>query len=199
MNLSEALEQIDSIHEHLAKGEEYRGYRPLSLVISGLLGLLAALVQPWLAVDDPLEFVSYWLMVACLCATVAGGATLFGYIRDEDEFARRRTRTVMRQFLPCLLVGAIVTVVLARAEHTGATVRFLPGLWSLLYGLGAVASLPYLPRLAGLVAVWYLAAGCLLLMLGLPATPGSVGLPFGIGQVLAGIVLYLTRRPEMNG
>jgi uncharacterized membrane protein YeaQ/YmgE (transglycosylase-associated protein family) len=197
MNVGEALEQIDSIHEHLAKAEEYRGYRPLALVVSGVLGLLAGFVQPWLVTTgDPAGFVSYWLALACVCGAVAGGATLFGYVAHEDEFSRRRTRTVMRQFVPCLLAGAVVTVALSRAERPDA-VSLLPGLWSLLYGLGALASLPYLPRLAGAVAAWYLAVGGLLLLVDSgPLAGWSVGVPFGVGQMLAGAVMFVARRPE---
>jgi hypothetical protein len=198
MNLAEALERIDTIHTHLARGEQYHGYRPAALALSGIAGLLAALVQPLLvAADDPLAFVRYWVIVALTCAAVAGSATVAGYLFREDELARRRTRIVLRQFLPCLVAGVIVTIALSRGEGTAITIPLLPALWALLYGLGIVASLPYLPRLTALVAVWYLAAAVVLFSHG-EALPGgwAVGVPFGVGQLLAAGVLTLDRRKE---
>jgi hypothetical protein len=201
VDVTDALDRIGDIHSHLAKAEEYRGYRPAALAASGLLGLLAALAQPWLsAQDDPSAFLRYWIVAGLACAAVAGSATAIGYVRQEDEFARRRSRTVMRQFVPCLLAGIAVTVALGRPDRLASSVILLPGLWTLLFGLGTVASVPYLPRLAAAVAAWYLLAGWLLLsFLEGPVPSGwSVGLPFGIGQLLAAGVLYSARRSEVE-
>jgi hypothetical protein len=199
MDLSEALEQIDTIHAHLARGEQYRGYRPLALALSGVLGLAAALLQPAIvARDDSLGFAGYWVVVALASALVAGGATLAGYLFREDELARRRTRIVLRQFLPCLFAGAAVTAALLQPERRDTAVSLLPGLWALIYGLGTVASLPYLPRRAALVAGWYLLVGVVLLgVVEGPVPSGwSVGVPFGAGQLFACIVLLTARGGE---
>lgn len=197
MNLDDALDQLDAIHAHLARSETYRGYRPAGLALSGVVGLAAALAQPWaVPADEPLVFVRYWLLVAAGCAALAGGGTVVGYFTREDEFARRRTRTVLGQFLPCLAVGGALTLALSR--HAGADVALLPGLWSLLFGLGTVASLPYLARSAGWVAGWYFAAGLLLLLnIDGPVPAGwTVGVPFGVGQILAAVALG---RPRSGG
>jgi hypothetical protein len=197
MDLGEALEQIDSIHAHLARSEQYRGYRPLALALSGVVGLAAALVQPLaVAEGDASGFVGYWVLMALGCALVAGGATMAGYVFREDAVARRRTRVVIRQFLPCLLAGAVATLALVEPQRYESAVNLLPGLWALLYGLGVVASLPYLPRLAGLVVIWYLVTGILLLYLVEGPVPSgwTVGLPFGLGQLLAALIL-ITGRP----
>jgi hypothetical protein len=201
MNVTDALERIVAIHSHLAKAEEYRGYRPAALAASGVLGLLAPLAQPWLsAEDDASAFVRYWIGTGLACAALAGSATVIGYLRQEDEFARRRTRTVMIQFLPCLFTGVAVTAALARPDRLAGSVVFLPGLWALMYGLGTVASLPYLPRLAGVVAAWYLVAGWMLLSFVEGPVPSgwTVGLPFGAGQLLAAGILYTARRSEVE-
>jgi hypothetical protein len=201
VNVTDALERISTIHSQLAKGEEYRGYRPLALAVSGLVGLLLALLQPSLIEpDDPAAFVRYQVIGALVCAVLAGSATAVNYLRRDDEFARRRTRTVLRQMLPCLFAGAIVTAVLARPEHLRQGVTLLPGLWALFYGLGTVASLPYLPRSAGGVAGWFLTSGGILLCIVEGPVPSgwTVGLPFGIGQLLAALVLYSAGRPEIH-
>jgi hypothetical protein len=199
MNVTDALEQIEAIHAQLAKGEEYRGYRPLALALSGLLGLLAAALQGcFVSEPDPAAFVRYWVLVALAAASVAGGGTVAAYLTHEDGHARRRTRTVIAQMLPSLLAGGVLTAALSRPGRASETVALLPGLWSLIYGLGTVASLPYLPRLAAAVAAWYLLAGAVLLWTAEGAVPSgwSAGLPFGTGQLLAAAILYRRDRLE---
>src|SRR5262249_33867733 len=139
MDLAEALERIDAIHGHLARGERYRGYRPLALALSGVAGLLAAAAQPLFVADDPGSFVAYWVAGALACGGLAGGATVHGYFFREDDLARRRTAVVLRQFVPCLFAGVVVTVVLSRQPWRPLAVGLLPGLWALLFGLGTTA------------------------------------------------------------
>jgi len=193
MDLDDALDQLDAIHSHLARAETYHGYRPFALAVSGVAGLVAAVAQPWcVPADDPLRFAWYWLAVAVAGAILAGGVTVLAYFTREDEFLRKRTRTVLGQFVPCLFVGAVSSHLLMRQE---ATVAYLPAVWAMVYGLGIVASLPYVPRAGGLVAAWFLGCGLFLAV----ATQGPVpagwaaGVPFGIGQLLAAYVFRQAR------
>jgi hypothetical protein len=64
-----------------------------------------------------------------------------------------------------------------------------------IFGLGVFASRPVLPRPLLVVGVWYVAAGLgvLLLARGEQAlSPLAMGVPFGVGQGLAAVLLYLT-------
>src|SRR4051794_41275083 len=111
MRVNEALGQIAEIHDHLARAEQYRGFHPLSVAGSGVVGLAAALVQPWLvATDDPAAFVRFWLVVAAVGGGIGVGPAVDAYLRHEDEFARRRTRRGIGQFLPCVAAGLCVTL-----------------------------------------------------------------------------------------
>lgn len=194
MNLDDALEQLDLIHAHLARAETYHGYRPYALAGSGIAGLTAALAQPWfVAPTDAPGFTYYWLWVAVGCAVLAVGATILGYFTREDEFEQRRTRTVLGQFVPCLLVGGILTHVFLRVPDA---VVYLPAAWGLVYALGVIASQPYLPRSISYVAIWYLSWGLLLtLVVEGPVPAGwTVGVPFGFGQMFSGFVCYRARK-----
>jgi hypothetical protein len=197
MNITDALERINAIHEHLAKAEVYRGYHPLLVGLSGGCGLLAAAVQPWFVEPvGPVSFLRYWLLVGAGCALLASSPTLLRGLLAEDSAARRRTLTVGGQFLPCLLAGAAVTLALSRLEIEGA-IALLPGLWALFFGLGIVASRPYLPRSAAWVAGWYLVVGLVVLLgaTGPAALSGwTVGVPFGVGQLWMALVFRSARR-----
>jgi hypothetical protein len=192
MNVSRALDQIAEIHQQLAKGEVYRGYRPVPVACSGVAGLLAAAAQPrGLGWSDPIAFVLYWSVVAAVCGIIASSEILHNYIVHESSNERRRTRRVVGQFLPALAAGAIVTGILTRLNPM--MVPALPGLWATFFGLGIFASRPYLPRASGWVALYYFAAGVALLSVApapIARSAWSVGGTFGAGQLLAALVLY---------
>jgi hypothetical protein len=193
MRVTEALAQIEAIHGHLARWEVYRGFRAGAVALEGVVALAAAWAQPRLvAAGDAAGFVAYWSLVALACGLIGAGAALRAYRATADEHLRRQTRHVAAQLPPCVAAGAVMTPCLLR----GAAAAWLPGLWATLFGLGLVAARPYLPRLVGAVALFYLAAGGLLLAHAADASTLSgwqVGLPFGFGHLLAALVLYRDR------
>ena len=192
MDFTRALTQIAEIHQQIAKGEVYRGYRSVPVAASGIVGLAAAWLQrPGLAASDPAGFVIYWTAVASLAGVVGVSEIAYNYAVHEDATERRRTRRVVGQFMPSLLAGAVIGASFVRLGP--AVVSLLPGLWAICFGIGVFASRPYLPRASGFVALFYYVAGIALLWIaGGPAPPGawSVGGTFGAGQLFAALVLY---------
>jgi hypothetical protein len=191
MRVNDALDQITQIHDHLARAEQYRGFHPLAVAASGLIGVLAAAVQPWVvATDDSTAFVRFWLIVAAAGGGVGLSPAVDAYVRREDEFARRRTRRVIGQFLPCVVAGLCVTLAVGR--FGGQTVALLPGLWAVLFALGVFAARPYLPRATGWVGLYYLGAAAAMLA-NPPADFTQAGWTFGlvflVGQLATAAVL----------
>ena len=196
----DALAQISDIHAHLAKGEVYRGFRSLPVALSGAVGLLAAVVEPrFVAAGVSAVQVRYWLCAAIVCGLIGGGPTIVNFLWRDDAFARRRTLRVLGQFAPALVAGWGITLAISRF-HQGPTF-LLPGLWSVVFGLGVFAARPYLPRATGWVALHYLLTGCGLLWCGEAVAPlfgWAVGGTFGAGQAAAALVLFwnLERRDD---
>ena len=196
MRIDKALEQISEIHEHLAKSQIYRGYRTVPVVVSGVLAIVAAAVQPFiLSGVDPRSYVLYWTLVAVVAFFIAGGSIIYGYLREHDPHVRQRTVVVVGQLAPSLAVGVMVTLAFLLAEEP-ILISFLPGIWALLYGLGLFSSKPFLPRMMGWVALFYILCGSVLLRRAVDLDPGSLspwetGIPFGVGQILGGLILYL--------
>lgn len=185
-----ALEQIAQIHEHLARNEVYRGWRPVPVASSGLVGLAAA---AWQSVSaEPLEpwsFVRYWLVVGAVALIVGCSEIVWHYAR-ANETDRRRSRQVIGQFLPALVAGALVTGALVRLSP--ALVSLLPGLWALLYGVAIFAARPFVPRASAWVGVYYWTAGGALLWsaTSVALSPWAVGGTFGVGQLLAAATIH---------
>ena len=192
MDLSRALGQLADIHQQIAKGEIYRGYRSLPIAASGLMGYFAAWMQvPGLGASDPIGFVVYWVTVATCAGLVGASEIIYNYVVHEDTTERRRTRRVIGQFVPSVAAGAAVGAGVVRFDPSA--VPLLPGLWALCFGLGVFASRPYLPRATGWVALYYCSAGTALIWTAAPAAPISgwtVGGVFAVGQLFASAVLW---------
>jgi hypothetical protein len=191
MDLTRALDDIAEIHRQIAKAEVYRGYRSAPIAGSALIGVVAAFLQPAGLALDPGGFVTYWTAIAACAAFVGSIEIVYNYIVHDDAAARRRTRMVIGQFLPSVAGGAAITAGVVHFDP--ALVPMLPGLWALCFGIGAFASRLYLPRATGWVALYYYAAGILLMWIAHPAAPlsaWSVGGTFAAGQLFASAVLW---------
>jgi hypothetical protein len=196
MELRDALTQISEIRRQMARTEVFRGYRAVPVAFSGVLALGAAAIQAaWIA--NPQEELPAYLALwvgAAVASTVGAGTEMILRARQSlSPWRREITWLAVEQFLPCLVAGGLLTLVLVR--FAPESLWMLPGLWQILYSLGVFASCRLLPRATFVVAVFYLATGLTSLALARgPAalSPWAMGLPFGIGQLLAATVLYRT-------
>ena len=205
MQLRDALSQIAEIRQQMARTEVFRGYRSATTAFSGLLALLAATVQPYVA-PDPVErltpYLILWVIVAGVSLVVVGIEMTLRYRRSSSPLQREVTLLAVEQFVPSLVAGATVTVVIARFAKDVAWM--LPGVWAILFSMGIFASRRLLPY-----ALFYAAAGYLLAGLTILATcqgekafaPWAMGLTFGVGQLMTAGLLYwnLERRVEHHG
>jgi hypothetical protein len=196
MELRDALTQISEIRQQMARTEVFRGYRAMPIAFSGLLALMAAGFQAvWL--PEPTEhmhrYLALWIGAAVVSAVGSGTEMVLRSRQSASPWSRQITWLAVEQFIPCLVAGALLTVVLFRGANE--CLWMLPGLWQILFSLGIFASSRLLPRATFGVAIFYLVSGltCLTLARGEAAlSPWAMGLPFGVGQLLAAAVLYRT-------
>lgn len=195
MELREALGQIEEIRQQMARTELFRGYRSVTVGISGLLALAAAAIQPLVVrPGSPVrDFLLLWIAVAGVNLLMAAVQLWRRVRRADSRLVRQATLLAAEQFLPSLFIGAVVTLCLYRYAVEAAWM--LPGLWSLIYSLGIFASYRLLPRAVAWVAMYYVVAGagCLIWGQGANAfSPWLMALSFGGGQILGAAVLYWT-------
>jgi hypothetical protein len=192
--LQQALSEIHSIRTQVAQGTEFRGYGPASIAASGILALLVAAVQTqWMAKSgkaDPAIWLGVWAGTAVVSVLLTGLETFARARRVHVGFAREMVQSAVTQFLPAVMVGFLLTVVMMRVAPEASWM--LPGLWELIFSLGVFASCRFLPRQMFAVGVWYLAAGLFCLAAGSATrtlAPWTMGIPFGVGQLLVAAVL----------
>jgi len=196
MQLDEALRQISDIRQQMARSEVFLGYRSLTVGCSGVLALLAAVCQPYLITspgNDLQRYLLLWISVAAISSIVAGLEMWWRTRVSESALTRQMTLLAVGQFLPSVVVGALLTLCIYRSAPQVAWM--LPGLWSLVFSLGIFASYRLLPREVFWVGLYYAACGvgCLLWGQGDSAfSPWLMGISFGGGQLLGAAILYWT-------
>ena len=196
MELRQALAQVSDIHAHLARTEVFRGYRSLTVGFSGMVGLVAAMAQAsWLSqpTDRLGVYLAIWIGAAAINVVIVGMEIWSRTRMARTALARRTTIIAVEQFVPSLVAGALLTLIIAKIASDSAWV--LPGLWAILFSLGIFASCQLLPRTVFIVGAWYLISGTLALAWGQGDTalsPWIMGITFGLGQLLAAVVLYFT-------
>ena len=193
-DLRQALSEIHTIRNQVARDTEFRGYGPASIAASGILAfVVAALQAQWMAKTskpDPAEWLAAWAATAAVAVLLTGMETFARARRVHVGLAREMVQSAVSQFLPAIVVGFLLTVVIMRTAAQECWM--LPGLWELIFSLGVFASCRFLPRQMFAVGVWYLAAGLFCLAAGSTTralSPWSMGVPFGAGQLLVAAVL----------
>ena len=177
----------------MARAEVFRGYRALTVGASGVVGLAAAAVQPMLVPDPAHDLGGYLVLWVGVAAVGLGGAAVEVARRAGAGLAREKALAAAEQFLPCCVVGALLTLAIARGAPEAAWM--LPGLWALAFSLGVFASRRLLPRPVAWVGAYYAACGFVLLARGQTAdvlAPWQMAVPFGGGQLLGAAILYWT-------
>jgi hypothetical protein len=191
--LQQALSEIRSIRHLVAHGTKFRGYGPASIAASGVLALLVAAAQAqWLTkhASQISVWFAVWAGTAAVSVLLSGFETFVRARRVHVGFAREMIQAAVEQFLPALVVGFLLSVVILRVAPQ--EFWMLPGLWQLIFSLGVFASCRFLPRQMFAVGVWYLAAGLFCLAAAGAArtlSPWLMGIPFGVGQLLVAAVL----------
>jgi hypothetical protein len=193
-NLNKALAEIDAIRGQMARAARFRGYGPATLAATGALALLSATAQSHWLKSPGREiglYLAVWISIAAVSVLLIGTETIARAQRVHLGLAKEMIHSAAEQFLPALVAGLLLTVVLVR--YAPQSLWMLPGLWQVVFSLGVFSSCQFLPRPIFAVGVWYLAAGLTCLALGngeWALSPWEMGIPFGVGQLLVAAVLY---------
>ncbi len=197
-DLYEALGDISSIRRQMASTTEFRGYGPATLAVTAGFAVMAAGVQGrWVA--DPAHhlsaYVGVWISTAVLSAALTGAQMYARTRRMHSGLSDEMIRMAVEQFLPSMGAAALLTFVLLR--YVPAEGWMLPGMWQVIFSLGIFSSCRFLPRPMIAAGAWYLLMGLGSIAMGdgRALSPWTMGVGFGVGQLMvAGVLLF--RRAE---
>jgi hypothetical protein len=200
-DLDKALDDITSIRRQVAHSTEFRGYGPATLGSTGVLAVAAAGAQA-LLLPDPANhigaYLSIWIGTAVLSAVFIGTQTYTRTRRIHSGMADEMICMAVKQFLPSVGAGALLTLVLVGSVP--GVLWMLPGLWQIIFSLGVFSSCRFLPRPVAAVGAWYLLTGltCIALADNRALSPWTMGVAYGAGQMLVAAILFLTAREDRD-
>lgn len=174
------------IRSTMARSGRFTALSGPGIVGMGIAGVAAAIVAAGTSTAG--AWIDTWLVAAAVASAV-GIVGLVRKARQEEQSAfAPPARRFFLGFLPPVVAGAVLTLVLFPAGHAD----LLPGVWLLLYGAGVVtggqASVPLVP----LTGAGFMLLGVAAFLL--PPVGGDVCLGIGFGAVHVGTGILIWRR-----
>ena len=191
-DINKALSDIVEIRSRIAAGTAFRGYGPLAIAVTGIIGLLTALGQSlFLPHLTESQFVWCWIGAGLLSAAVVRIEMQHRSRRHHSGLADAMIHQAIAQFLPAAAAALFLPIFLLR--YVPDTLWLMPGLWQIFVSLGIFASLRSLPATVSWGGFWYFLSGSASLFLAngdRMLSPWMMGLPFFLGQCLIAALLY---------
>jgi hypothetical protein len=192
MEPRQAAQTLEVIRTLMERTCQYQLLTARASLAAGSLAGAGALAFLLLDPADPRAFGAVWALVfaGSLLATTVG--TVSQGRGNGEKVWSRQARAVVMALAPSLFAALVLTVFFfARGEHL-----WLPGVWMLCYGQGALATSAYAPSPIRWLGVAVLALGGVTLGLGPAWAVPMMGLVFGLGHVGLGSALLVAERRE---
>ena len=178
-----AMDNLSFIRSTMERATAFTAVPGWGGVAMGVTALAATLVAG--QSRSPGEWLTVWLGASVLALAIGGGAMVLKARRGGTTVFSYSGRRFVLSYLPPLVVGALLTLVLVRAGLYHA----LPGTWLLLYGTGVVTGGAFSVRVVPIMGLCFMGLGALALLA--PAHWGEWLLALGFGglHILFGIII----------
>ncbi|MHB1425688.1 MAG: hypothetical protein ACYC3I_21170 [Gemmataceae bacterium] len=192
MDPRQAAHTLEVIRTLMERTCQYRLLTAGASLAAGTLAILGALAFLLLDAGDPISFAAVWGFVFASSLTGTCVGTLLRGREVGERVWTRQTRMVLLALTPALAAAAALTLFFfSRGEHL-----WLPGVWMLCYGQGALATSAYSPAGIRWLGAAMLALGALTLALGTGGAVVMMAIAFGAGHLVLGFALLSEERRE---
>lgn len=192
MDPRQAAHTLEVIRTLMERTCQYRLLTAGASLAAGTLAILGALAFLVLDARDPSVFAAVWGFVFASSLTGSFVGTLLRGREVGERVWTRQTRMVLLALLPSLAAAAVLTVFFfVRGHHL-----WLPGVWMLCYGQGALATSAYAPSGIRWLGAAMLGLGALTLALGANWAVVMMAVAFGVGHLALGFALLSEERRE---
>jgi hypothetical protein len=192
MDAGQAARNLELIRTLMERTTQYQLLTARAGLAAGSLAGLGALAFTVLEPANPWHFGGIWGMVfaGSILATCIG--TVMRSRERGERVWSRQARAVLWALAPALFGALVLSVFFfARGEHL-----WLPGVWMLCYGQGALATATFAPAPIRSLGLTTLALGAGTLALGPDWAIPMMGVVFGLGHIGLGLVLLATERRQ---
>jgi hypothetical protein len=192
MDARQAARTLEMIRTLMERTCQYQLLTARAGLAAGCLAGAGSLAFLFLDPTNRIDFVAVWSLVflGSLLATLMG-TVMRGRERGERVWSRQ-ARAVLWNLAPSLFAALALTgYFVDQGKHL-----WLPGVWMMCYGQGALATSAYAPRSIRWLGVAFLPLGALTLWLGPNWATPMMGLVFGLGHIGLGVFLLIQERRE---
>jgi hypothetical protein len=195
MDAVQAARNLELIRTLMERTTQFQFLTARAGLVAGCLagcGALGFAVPGLLDPANPWHFGTVWAAVFAGSLLVTCLGTVGRSRQRGEPLWTRQARAVLRALAPSLFAALALSVFLfARGEHL-----WLPGVWMLCYGQGALATAAYAPAPIRSLGVSVLLLGGLALWLGPAWAVAMMGLVFGVGHIALGVALLVAERRQ---
>jgi hypothetical protein len=195
MDSQEATRTLEVIRTLMERTCQYQFLTARAGLAAGVLAGIGTLLFAVLDSSDPWHFGAVWglVFVGSLLVTCVGSVMR---VRELGEQVwSRQARAVVAALTPSIFAALALSVFFFwRGLHL-----WLPGVWMLCYGQGALATAVYAPRMIRHMGIATLILGPVTLALGPAWAIPMMGIVFGLGHILIGLTLLASERKAGTG
>jgi hypothetical protein len=195
MDTQEATRTLEVIRTLMERTTQYQFLTARAGLAAGVLAGVGAMLFVVLDSADPWHFGAVWglVFVGSLLTTCVG--TVMRVRERGEEVWSRQARAVVTALLPSIFAAAALSVFFFwRGLHL-----WLPGIWMLCYGQGALATAVYAPRMIRHMGIVILFLGPVTLALGPVWAIPMMGVVFGLGHMAIGLSMLVAERKAAAG
>jgi hypothetical protein len=190
MDARQAARNLEVIRTLMERTCQYQLLTARAGLVAGILAGMGALTFLVFDAANPWHFGCVWglVFIGSLAATTT--STVLRSRERGERVWSRPARAVLLALTPSLFAALVLSAFFfARSEHL-----WLPGVWMLCYGQGALATSAYAPEPIRYLGIVGLLLGTVTLCLGPTWAVPMMGLVFGLGHMILGIVLLVAER-----
>ena len=192
MDTRQAAHTLEVIRTLMERTCQYRLLTAGASLAAGTLAGLGALAFLYLDSGNAAHFAAVWGFVFASSLTGSFVGTLLRGREVGERVWSRQTRMVLLALTPSLVAAGVLTAFFFVHDlHL-----WLPGVWMLCYGQGALATSAYAPSGIRWLGVAMLALGALTLALGTAWSIAMMGVAFGLAHICLGFTLLIAERRE---
>jgi hypothetical protein len=181
-----AADHLRYIRETMERAAEFTAVPGWGGVAMGLTAIVAAYFAS--RQHTPERWLSIWLIEAFVAVAIAAPASATKAHRANAKLLSGPGRKFLLSFAPPIVVGGLLTFVLAHAGFHNV----LPGVWLLLYGAAIVTAGAFSVRVVPIMGL------CLMLLgagaLFVPRHMGDLFMALGFGCVQIGFGIWIAQR-----
>jgi hypothetical protein len=153
-----AIDNLSFIRSTMERATAFTAVPGWGGVAMGVTAVLATVLAYHTATES--QWLAVWLSASALALAIGGWAMALKARRAGTSVFSYSGRRFVLSYVPPLVVGALLTVVLVRAGLYAA----LPGTWLLLYGTGVVTGGAFSVRVVPIMGLCFMALGAIALL-----------------------------------